>query len=379
MERIALTERADWKSDADRLGLTIHSMDGERYWDERNAYVFKRDEVADKLHAPTRELLSMCYAAVDKIVTDGSLMTRIGIPSSFHEAVRSSWKNGEKDLYGRFDFSYDGNGPAKLLEFNCDTPSALLESALMQKAWLAAVGSSVDPAGFQFNRIDEALREAFARLCPKGSMFHFCAATEAEEDLMTTRYLEECARAAGAKTKLLDISDLGVDAHDWLTDLEDYRIERLFKFYPIEEMMRDEFGAVLRTTPTKMFEPLWKAILSNKALLVVLWEMYPGHPNLLPAYFEDDASDLAQVVVRKPLFGRQGDQVTIASDVVPTNAQSDMPFIVQNAKTLPRFGNDYALVCTWVVAGEPVGLCVLEDDTPITTHTSRFVPHIVVD
>lgn len=26
-------------------------------------------------------------------------------------------------------------------------------------------------------------------------------------------------------------------------------------------------------------------VLSNKAILVVLWELFPNHPNLLPAYF----------------------------------------------------------------------------------------------
>ena len=34
-------------------------------------------------------------------------------------------------------------------------------------------------------------------------------------------------------------------------------------------------------------EPAWKIILSNKSILPMLWEMYPNHPNLLPAYFID--------------------------------------------------------------------------------------------
>jgi glutathionylspermidine synthase len=33
-------------------------------------------------------------------------------------------------------------------------------------------------------------------------------------------------------------------------------------------------------------EPIWKLILGNKALLPLLWEMFPNHPNLLPAYQE---------------------------------------------------------------------------------------------
>src|SRR3712207_6949942 len=57
-----------------------------------------------------------------------------------------------------------------------------------------------------------------------------------------------------------------------------------------EWMLSDDFGKhVLRSLPeTLWLEPLWKTLLSNKALLAVLWEMHPGHPNLLPAYLDQD-------------------------------------------------------------------------------------------
>ncbi|MFP3561868.1 glutathionylspermidine synthase family protein [Paraburkholderia sp. SIMBA_049] len=32
-------------------------------------------------------------------------------------------------MYGRFDFSYDGHGTAKLIEANYDTPTSLYEAA----------------------------------------------------------------------------------------------------------------------------------------------------------------------------------------------------------------------------------------------------------
>ncbi len=37
-------------------------------------------------------------------------------------------------------------------------------------------------------------------------------------------------------------------------------------------------------------EPPWKLILSNKAILPLLWEMFPNHPNLVPAYYDSPAS-----------------------------------------------------------------------------------------
>jgi glutathionylspermidine synthase len=63
-------------------------------------------------------------------------------------------------------------------------------------------------------------------------------------------------------------------------------------------------------------EPVWKLILGNKALMPLLWEMFPGHPNLLPAYqdspkiyFHDKYKEVSIDWVSKPLFGREGNGI----------------------------------------------------------------------
>jgi len=63
-------------------------------------------------------------------------------------------------------------------------------------------------------------------------------------------------------------------------------------------------------------EPVWKLILGNKALLPLLWEMFPNHPNLLPAYqdspkryFNDRYKEVSIDWVSKPLFGREGNGI----------------------------------------------------------------------
>src|SRR6202035_6105972 len=88
-----------------------------------------------------------------------------------------------------------------------------------------------------------------------------------------------------------------------------------FKLYPWEWMLHDEFGARLAGAPTRWIEPPWKALLSNKGILPLLWEMFPDHPNLLPAFFEDDpnAASLGGSFVRKPLYSREGANVALVS------------------------------------------------------------------
>jgi glutathionylspermidine synthase len=54
-------------------------------------------------------------------------------------------------------------------------------------------------------------------------------------------------------------------------------------------------------------EPIWKMILSNKAVLPILWELFPNHPNLLPAYFTEEEAKMnlsEHGYVKKPIFGK---------------------------------------------------------------------------
>jgi glutathionylspermidine synthase len=60
-------------------------------------------------------------------------------------------------------------------------------------------------------------------------------------------------------------------------------------------------------------------LLGNKAILPVLWEMFPDHPNLLPAYFENPNSksenqNLNKTWVSKPKFGREGEGILFSDD-----------------------------------------------------------------
>ncbi|WP_181961483.1 glutathionylspermidine synthase family protein, partial [Klebsiella pneumoniae] len=78
-----------------------------------------------------------------------------------------------------------------------------------------------------------------------------------------------------------------------LTDLDDNVIQRAFKLYPLEWMMRDDNGPLLRKRREQWVEPLWKSILSNKGLMPLLWRFFPGHPNLLASWFEGEKSQIA--------------------------------------------------------------------------------------
>ena len=149
-------------------------------------------------------------------------------------------------------------------------------------------------------------------------------------------------------------------------------------------MFHDAFGEKLAGAPTRWIEPPWKAILSNKGLLALLWEMFPGHPNLLPAFFEDEpgAKTLSSSFVRKPLLSREGANIAIVrhGDVVasqqgPYGAEG---YIRQALAPLPNFSGQYPVLGSWLVDHVPCGLSIREDENPITGNTSRFLPHAIL-
>ncbi len=133
MERLDLTPRLNWREDCESVGFTYHSMDGV-YWDEAHCYRFSAAQI-DELEAATAALHELTLTAIEQIVTTDRF-EQLAIPAAFADYVRASWRAKEPALAGRFDLAYDGVNPPKLLEYNADTPTALLEASVVQWRWL---------------------------------------------------------------------------------------------------------------------------------------------------------------------------------------------------------------------------------------------------
>ena len=344
MQRIICPERDDWHATAESTGFDFHTVDGERYWDERAYYAFSLGEIEHEIEAPTGEIDAMCLELVGHAVDD-----------------------------------------EKLLEYNADTPTSIFEAAVFQWTWLEqAIERNIIPKrADQFNSIHERLIEAWKKLGGTHHL-HLAGMTESTEDSGTLAYLGDTATQAGLTTTLIDIEDIGLAEDGRFVDLDDRGIEFAFKLYPWEWMFHDAFGAQLAKASTRWIEPPWKAILSNKGILPLLWEMFPGHPNLLPAYFEDDpnAAKLGTSFVRKPLFSREGANIALVSAGTTLVAQEGPygaeGFIRQAFAPLPSFSGQYAVLGSWLVDHTPCGLSIREDENPITGNTSRFLPHAIL-
>lgn len=386
MKRIAIAERDDWRQTAERLGFRFHTIDGAPYWDERAYYAFTLEQIERDVEAPSGELHEMAMDLVAEAVRDEALLRRLAIPPRYWDWIAQSWREASPHLYGRMDFAYDGQGPAKLYELNYDTPTSLYEAAFFQWLWLEqqVERGALPPGTDQYNLIQETLIEAFATIAPRlPKPLYFSAVRDSLEDQGTIAYLADCAEQAGLATRRIAIEDIGLSKDGWYTDTDDAVIRALFKLYPLEFLFEEEFGPALPTSRCVLIEPPWKAILSNKGVLPLLWERHRDHPNLLPAFFEEQpTAALPAGWVRKPLFSREGANIQMHTDDGRTlrseGPYDDAPLIRQAFHPLPAFDGGYPLVGSWVVGDRPCGLGVREDASLITQDTSRFVPHVIV-
>lgn len=383
MKRVPIAPRPDWRHIAEQNGFFFHHVDGDIYWDESACYAFTLEEIEGGLEDPAQELARMCLDLVADVVHSEELLEKLAIPPLFWDMMRDSWQRNEPSLYGRFDFAYDGHGPAKLYEYNADTPTALYEAAYFQWLWLEdCLKAGTLPRGAdQFNSIHERMVAAFKSFAVPGRM-HFASMKDTEEDRATVEYIRDCAVQAGIDAKQIYMEDIGVDAGGLFVDADDEPVHWLFKLYPWEFMWRDEFARRLPGCDTTFVEPPWKMALSNKGMLPLLWERHKGHPNLLPAWFHDiTKAPPVNDYVLKPLLSREGANIHVFKDhaqVFGSDGVYGAEGYIGQQLAPPPFVDGYGPVCgVWIVGGTSCGLGMREDKSPITSNLSRFVPHYI--
>jgi glutathionylspermidine synthase len=125
-----LPERDDWRSTAVQCGFDFHTIGGERYWDERAYYAFTLEEIESEIEAATAEIEAMCLELVSRAVAEEQCLRRLKIPEAFWPFIAESWERADQSLSGRLDLAFTENEPAKLLEYNADTPTSIFEAAV---------------------------------------------------------------------------------------------------------------------------------------------------------------------------------------------------------------------------------------------------------
>jgi glutathionylspermidine synthase len=392
MWRHASRPRPNWEQTVIAQGLVFpHTQlaDGTSlpYWNETAWYEFTMEEVL-ALEAATEELWAMCLDAVGAMARDFD-DARLGLPSGTLDLARESLGRRDPAVYARFDLRFDPlEDSIKAYELNGDTPTGLVETGVAQWRWLEDVMPDVD----QWNSLHDRLVDRWRNLAGSGALpggevsFLYSDADPSGEEYMTTVYMQDTATAAGLRTSCFRIDDLGWNEADReFRDPQDRPVRNVFKLYPWEVMLGEEFGRHVlgrrERNRVRWIEPAWKVLLSTKALLPVLWQRNPDHRLLLPAYF-DNPGDLTSWVA-KPLHGREGDNVNIhladGTDLLRDGHYGAEGWVYQAYAPPPSFEGNHVVLGSWIVDGEAAGMLVRESDGVVTDYYSRVVPHAIGD
>lgn len=368
MERKTTYKRNNWEEIVSSSGLVYY----QDYWNEAVYYEFSLEEITE-LENITNELYEKCLETVQHVI-DKNMFSNLGIPEFVVPTIIESWENEVPSIYGRFDFIYDGEN-FKCLEFNADTPTSLLEASVIQWMWK----EHVFPENDQFNSIHERLIDKWKELKNylPGHILHFTNIDD-YEDMMNNLYLMDTAKQAGLNTKHISIQDIGFDGNCFL-DLEENIIRSLFKLYPWECIVEDDFGKHLierLRCGDNWIEPIWKIILSNKGFLPIFSQLFGDSKNIIYSSF----TSIPTPYVKKPFFSREGSNVEInfGNEVLKSvdNGYNENQAIYQKFIKSKEFNGVIPIIGSWVIDGCSSGVGIREGGL-ITNNRSKFTPHII--
>lgn len=368
MKRKTFAKRNNYKQRLHEYGFDYDTIDEIEYWNETIGYEFSAKEV-DNIENATNELTKMCFNAVQHVI-DNDLFDKLKIPEKFVPLIKKSWERDDFTLYGRFDLCLKDD-KIKMYEFNGDTPTSLLEAALVQFYW-----KEDNKLNDQFNFIHEQLIEQwkYFKTTKNPETVYFSCIRHSVEDFRNTEYIMDTAHQAGLNVKFIYVDDIGSDGN-YFYDLEGKEISYLFKLYPWEWLINENFADVLLKDNCQLIEPAWKMILSNKAILSVLWDMYPNHELLLETHLTKPTDSSGFVV--KPLLSREGANVEIYNDSKLVESKDgeygEEGHVYQELCELPDFNGMHPVIGSWVVGDTACGMGIREDKSLITGNTSNFV------
>ena len=354
----------------------FHTLKGEPYWDESAAYQLSSFEV-DQLELAANTLHEMCLDLVQEVI-DQRMFGLFLIPKEFEEMVIRSWQEQEPSIYGRFDLAYDGVGAAEAAGVQrrhadgpargVDRPVAMAQGHRRTRRPVQQHPRAADrglAGAARAGRRPDPLRRRW-----KGSR-------GLHHRRVPARHGHPGRVRHGLPGRRAD--RLGPNGTRTFVDRSGRPIHRLFKLYPWEWIIREEFGQNVLQSPTRWVEPAWKMILSCKSILPMLYERHPESPYLLPASFEP----LEGNYVRKPVHAREGANITVVINgqtrIATDGVYTDGPSVYQALAPMKAHDGRYPVFGTWIVNGVACGLGIREDATMVTQNTSRFVPHQMVD
>lgn len=401
MKRVSVSLRDDADNKAFESGVfkaerSLPNGEIYRTWDESSAYIITRNEV-DTILDKAVNIVNMGREAVDFLL-DGEWGT-LGLPIPVFEYARNSFDDQEIELFTRYDFAYLGNGQIKLVNIEADAPSLLVETAEAQRKWLwdKFAQKAKQHKVTQLNSIPEMTKSAFGQLykmSPEGNFHILDSESTRGKEWFASSYIKNLAEKAGWDIGRVRLKDLSWDNQQkrW-EDHAENKINGVYKQLPwdmlFDHMLMREIVAHSQNLE-RIFEPAWKTILSSRAIMPALHELYPRSALISPASLSR-SKKLGEDIVAAPMLRSasrnevgtlKGRRFTAwGEDIKDFRNQKSM--IYRKLEIPKRFkdsngGGQFTYLSIFTVAGNIAGLGIQETKLPLLGQHSTFKPHIVM-
>jgi trypanothione synthetase/amidase len=373
-------------------------------WSENLPYYKINPDFLLNTNAVSNELHQMFLEATNRVINDDELLTRFGIPDVFWNRIRQSWVNDQnRTMIGRFDLAFDGK-QIKVFEYNADSASTLFECAILQKKWAEAV--SLPSTFTSARRLHGALVKNWKNM--KITTLVHLLIDNNDDEMLTALYIQNVMKEAGIESKLYVGTDKLYWKDDTIVDNDGETVKLVWKLWMWDTIFQDYIDAakergsdndnstkhlngqhprisdILLNDQIKVIEPLWKVITSNRALLPVLWLMYPNHPYLLRSEWNLTDELKHTSFVKKPIVGRCGHNVTLygpGGDSVlaaTTGNFSNRDSIYQELFPLRNYDGYHAIIGSWIIRTSCAGFCAREDQSLIISNNSPLTPCCII-
>ena len=258
-------------------------------------------------------------------------LLELGFPTASLPFIRLKGMYPES-VISRFDFALTEDNRIKMLEFNSDTPTFIVECFQMNGKVCEELGYD-DPNANQERLLSSGITKAVMEFTKgmEDPNVVFTAHHEHIEDWNTTMYLSGLCHV---ENKVMPMTELRI-TDDALVDRDGVPIDVLYRqTYPIEDLIEDqdpetgdlvgvELLQLVKEGKLFIINPLSAFLLQPKSIQCLIWGLaeegafYTSEEQkwikeyMLPTYLEPDLFLGKSPFVQKPSFGREGDTITI--------------------------------------------------------------------
>lgn len=373
--------------------------------DNYNKYLVISETAAKDLKRSTNELHALFLHATDYVLQHEEILEKFNLPRVLWKRIKQSWDNRRNEMItGRFDFCMHDQG-LKVYEYNCDSASCYMECGKIQDKW--AEHFDVTEGRSAGNKLYKELVEAWRNSSVKG-VLHILQDKDLEETYHAL-FMKEAIEQAGIRCKVLkDFDTLSWNAQGQIIDDEGIEVRWVWKTWAWEtalDQLREECEQddarmdsyefdqvrtgnprlvdVLLRSEVVVFEPLWTLIPSNKAILAVLWMLFPDHPFLLNTQFSLTEELRQKGFAEKPIAGRCGHNISLVDKDTVLEATGGkfgkQDLIYQELCMLPQMNGLNMQLCSFTVEGSYAGACMRTDSSVLITKDSDLLPMRIIE